>query len=92
MHEHSDVDLAVSGLPPGSLIRTLVRVDEIFGRYVDLVNLDHETPFTSYLKKKEGLAPALLHEFSMKPTEVAYVEAVDCSLFGCCTKARHGER
>lgn len=55
MHEHSDVDLAVSGLPPRSYIPTLVRVDEVFGRYVDLVNLDRETPFTSYLKSKEGL-------------------------------------
>ncbi len=55
MHEHSDIDLAVSGLPPASYISTLVQVDDVFGRYVDLVNLDRETPFTSYLKKKEGL-------------------------------------
>lgn len=55
MHEHSDVDLAVSGLPPASYISTLVKVDEVFGRYVDLINLDRQTPFTSYLKTKEGL-------------------------------------
>lgn len=55
MHENSDIDLAVSGLPPASYFPTLLRVDEIFGRFVDLVNLDRETPFTNYLKTKEGL-------------------------------------
>ncbi len=55
LREDSDVDLAVSGLPPASLLRTLVRIDEIFGRYVDLVNLDRDTPFTNYLRSKEGL-------------------------------------
>lgn len=55
MNERSDVDLAVTGLPPASYIPTLVHVDEIFGRYVDLVNLDRDTPFTNYLKSKDGL-------------------------------------
>jgi predicted nucleotidyltransferase len=55
LREDSDIDLAVSGLPPASLLSTLVRIDEIFGRYVDLVNLDRDTPFTNYLRSKEGL-------------------------------------
>ncbi len=54
MHENSDVDLAVSGLPPRGYIPAKVEVGNLFGRSVDLVDLDLETPFTSYLKTKAG--------------------------------------
>jgi predicted nucleotidyltransferase len=54
MHGASDVDLAVSGLPPRGYIPAKVKVGNLFGRSVDLVDLDLETPFTRYLKAKEG--------------------------------------
>lgn len=54
MHEDSDVDLAVSGLPPRGYIPAKVEVGNLFGRSVDLIDLDLETPFTSYLKNKAG--------------------------------------
>jgi predicted nucleotidyltransferase len=53
--EESDVDLAVSGLPPASFFRVLARLSDLFDRSVDLVDLDEKTPFTEYLKEKGGL-------------------------------------
>lgn len=55
MHADSDVDLAVTGLPPRKYIPAKVEVGNLFGRSVDLVDLDLESPFTSYLKQKDGL-------------------------------------
>ncbi len=54
MHEDSDVDIAVAGLPPKKYIPAMVHIGNLFGRSVDLVDLDMETPFTSYLKTKTG--------------------------------------
>lgn len=54
MHEDSDVDLAVAGLPPRDYIAAKVKVGNLFGRSVDIVDLDLATPFTSYLKTKAG--------------------------------------
>jgi predicted nucleotidyltransferase len=50
--EGSDVDLAVSGLPPESFFATLARLGDLFERPVDLVDLDRTSPFTNYLKAK----------------------------------------
>jgi predicted nucleotidyltransferase len=50
--EGSDVDMAVSGLPPGSFFAILARLGDLFERPVDLVDLDRASPFTSYLKAK----------------------------------------
>jgi len=50
--EGSDVDLAVAGLPPESFFATMARLEDLFDRYVDLVDLDDTTPFTAYLKQK----------------------------------------
>lgn len=55
MDQHSDVDLAVSGLPPRAYLRAKVAVGNLFGRSVDLVDLDVDSPFTRYLRAKEGL-------------------------------------
>ncbi len=55
MHEGSDIDLAVAGLPAKSYIPAKVEVGNLFGRSVDLVDLDLESPFTSYLKSKRGV-------------------------------------
>lgn len=54
MDEDSDVDLAVAGLAPRDYIPAKVEVGNLFGRSVDLVDLDLESPFTSYLKTKQG--------------------------------------
>lgn len=54
MHGHSDVDLAVSGLPPKIFFRTMSKVSMLFDGWVDLVDLDVISPFTTYLKTKEG--------------------------------------
>lgn len=50
--EGSDIDLAVSGLPPASFFPALARLGDLFDRPVDLVDLDRADPFTSYLKGK----------------------------------------
>jgi predicted nucleotidyltransferase len=51
-HEGSDVDLAVTGLPPECFFSTMARLENLFDRSVDLVDLDDATPFTEYLRKK----------------------------------------
>jgi len=50
--ENSDVDLAVAGLPPESFFTTMARLEDLFNREVDLVDLDDATPFTAYLRQK----------------------------------------
>lgn len=54
-HEGSDLDLAVAGLPPERFFSTLARLENLFDRSVDLVDLDDASPFTEYLKTKGGL-------------------------------------
>ncbi|HEX9944876.1 MAG TPA: nucleotidyltransferase domain-containing protein [Thermoanaerobaculia bacterium] len=51
-HEGSDVDLAVVGLPPESFFATMARLEDLFERSIDLVDLDDATPFTTHLKTK----------------------------------------
>jgi len=51
-HEGSDVDLAVAGLPPECFFSTMARLENLFDRSVDLVDLDDATPFTEYLRRK----------------------------------------
>ena len=41
----SDLDLAVSGLPPSVFYRMGARVSDLIGRSVDLIDLDSNTPF-----------------------------------------------
>jgi uncharacterized protein len=50
--ENSDVDLAVTGLPPESFFAAMARLEDLFDRGVDLVDLDDTTPFTAYLRQK----------------------------------------
>jgi predicted nucleotidyltransferase len=52
MTEDSDVDLAVSGLPPETFFPAMARLGDLFDRPVDLVDLDVPSPFTAYLKMK----------------------------------------
>ncbi len=51
----SDVDLAVSGLPPKVFFRAMARARDILGREVDLVCLEDDNPFTRYLKEEGEL-------------------------------------
>ena len=54
--EFSDVDLAVSGLPPEVFFKACARATSaIRGREVDLVDLDQDTPFTRYLREEGEL-------------------------------------
>jgi predicted nucleotidyltransferase len=48
--ETSDVDLAISGLPPELFYRAMARAATVLGRPLDLIDLDEDTPFTRYLK------------------------------------------
>ncbi len=50
--EGSDVDLAVAGLPPERFFATMARLENLFERSVDLVDLDDTSPFTDYLREK----------------------------------------
>jgi predicted nucleotidyltransferase len=51
----SDVDLAVSGLPPERFFRAMGIAWDELGRPLDLVDLDDETPFTRYLREEGEL-------------------------------------
>jgi len=51
----SDLDLAVSGLPPSVFYRMGARVSDLIGRSVDLIDLDISTPFTRHLRTENEL-------------------------------------
>jgi len=51
----SDVDIAVSGLPPEGFFRAMGKASRAVGRPVDLIDLDVENPFTRYLKEEGEL-------------------------------------
>jgi len=55
MREDSDVDLAVSGLPPELFYRAGAEAEDALGRTLDLIDLDEVTPFTQYLKEESEL-------------------------------------
>lgn len=45
----SDVDMAVSGLPAEVYFSAVSKASEIFGRPIDLLDLDDETPLVRHL-------------------------------------------
>ena len=51
----SDLDLAVSGLPPSVFYRMGARISDLIGRSVDLIDLDISTPFARYLRTENEL-------------------------------------
>jgi predicted nucleotidyltransferase len=51
LREDSDVDLAVSGLPPEVFFRAMAQASDILGRPLDLIDLDETTPFTKHLRE-----------------------------------------
>lgn len=48
--EHSDIDLAVSGLPPRVFFKAMGTALNVMKREFDLIDLDEKTPFVDYLK------------------------------------------
>ena len=55
LRENSDVDMAVSGLPPEVFFRAMAAAHDALGRPLDLVDLDEDNPFTRYLKEEGEL-------------------------------------
>ena len=55
LRENSDLDLAVSGLPPERFVRALARAANLLRRPVDLIDLDEDSAFTRYLKDEGEL-------------------------------------
>ena len=55
LREDSDIDLAISGLPPERFFKAMGKAGDILGRNVDLVDLDEVNPFTQYLKEEGEL-------------------------------------
>lgn len=55
MRPDSDVDLAVSGLPPQVFFRAMSDAERALGRPLDLIDLDEDNPFTRYLRSEGEL-------------------------------------
>jgi predicted nucleotidyltransferase len=55
LRDGSDVDLAVSGLPPAVFFRAMGAASQVLRRPLDLVDLDEDNPFTRYLKTEGEL-------------------------------------
>jgi len=55
MRDDSDIDLAVSGLPPEEFFKALSAVSSVSDRSIHLIDLDEVTPFTRYLKEEGEL-------------------------------------
>ena len=55
LRPNSDVDMAVSGLPPEVFLRAMAAAHEALGRPLDLIDLDEDNPFVRYLKNKGEL-------------------------------------
>lgn len=55
MHDYSDIDLAVSGLPPEQFFSAMGAVGGTLNQSLDLVDLDEDTPFVRYLKEEKEL-------------------------------------
>ena len=55
LRDSSDVDMAVSGLPPEAFFRAMANTSDALGRPLDLVDLDEDNAFTRYLKREGEL-------------------------------------
>jgi predicted nucleotidyltransferase len=55
LRENSDVDMAVSGLPPAVFFRAMAAASDALNRPLDLIDLDEDNPFTRYLKRQGEL-------------------------------------
>jgi predicted nucleotidyltransferase len=50
LREHSDVDMAVSGLPPEKFFEAMGEASDLLDVPMDLIDLDEQNPFTEYLR------------------------------------------
>jgi predicted nucleotidyltransferase len=48
--EDSDIDLAVSGIPPEKFFEAMGRAEDVLNREIDLIDLDEKNPFVEFLK------------------------------------------
>ena len=56
LHRYSDIDMAVSGLPPETFYTAWARAVRAFpGREMDLIDLDRDGLFAEHLKKHGNL-------------------------------------
>lgn len=55
LRDDSDIDFAVSGLPPEKFFKAMGQAGDILQRNIDLVDLDEVNPFTRYLKEEGEL-------------------------------------
>lgn len=55
LRDGSDIDLAVTGLPPERFFRAMGLAADLLDRPLSLVDLDEDTPFTRYLREQGGL-------------------------------------
>jgi predicted nucleotidyltransferase len=55
LRDDSDIDLAVSGLPPEQFFKVFSIVSDLSVRQLHLIDLDESTPFTRYLKEEGEL-------------------------------------
>ena len=55
IHEHSDIDMAVSGLPPRIFFQAMSEAARFLDREMDLIDLDEDTPFVRFLREKGRL-------------------------------------
>lgn len=53
-HEHSDIDLAVQGLPARRYFDAMARAAEVAGRHVDLVPLEDARPEVVAIVERDG--------------------------------------
>ena len=51
----SDIDMAVTGLPPKVYFSAISKASDLLGRPVDLVDLDDSTPLVRYLRGSGAL-------------------------------------
>ncbi|MFB3785293.1 MAG: nucleotidyltransferase family protein [bacterium] len=54
-HELSDLDIAISGLPPEKFFAAMGEAGDAINIPLDLIDLDENTPFTRYLRQEGEL-------------------------------------
>ena len=52
---HSDIDMAVAGLPPQVFFAAMGEAMTVLGRPLDLIDLDYDTTFVNRLREKGKL-------------------------------------
>ena len=55
LREGSDIDLAITGLPPEVFFKAMGNAGDILRHPLDLIGLDEDNPLTRYLKEEEQL-------------------------------------